>query len=240
MIKILSIGNSFSCDATRYLMEIANHTNVDLLSENLYIGGCPLERHYHNSLSNIEEYELQVNGQCVYKSSLKSALLKDDWDYVTLQQASPYSTDYATYQPYLNELVKYIKNLCPKAKLVIHQTWAYENGSYKLQDVMGCETNVQMFEALQKAYDRAAEDIQAVGMIKSGELMMNLVKNGLTKAYRDTFHASLGAGRYALALLWYQFFTNRSIDDIDFCAFDEPVSQEEILIIKKSVNETIR
>ena len=75
-------------------------------------------------------------------------------------------------------------------------------------------------------------------MIRSGELMMNLAQNGLSKVYRDTFHAGLGAGRYALTLLWYKFFTKKRIDDIDFDMFDEPISQEEMAIIKKSVNET--
>lgn len=28
-------------------------------------------------------------------------------------------------------------------------------------------------------------------MIRSGELMMNLAQNGLSKVYRDTFHAGL-------------------------------------------------
>lgn len=236
-MKVLSIGNSFSCDATRYLNQLASHTNTQLLSENLYIGACSLQMHYTNLISNEEAYELQVHGECVYKTSLKDALVKHLWDYITLQQASHLSGDYTTYQPYLNELVKQIRILCPKAKIVIHQTWAYENGSDRLQSMTCYENHMQMFEALKKAYDRAAEDIQAVGMIRSGELMMNLAKNGLSKVYRDTFHAGLGAGRYALALLWYKFFTKKRIDDIDFDMFDEPISQEEMAIIKKSVNE---
>ena len=45
MIKVLSIGNSFSQDATRYLEEIAQGR---IFSRNCYIGGCSLEMHWNN------------------------------------------------------------------------------------------------------------------------------------------------------------------------------------------------
>ncbi|MGN1128615.1 MAG: DUF4886 domain-containing protein, partial [Candidatus Flemingiibacterium sp.] len=45
MLKVLSIGNSFSQDAQRWLHDIAAADGVELLAKNLYIGGCSLERH---------------------------------------------------------------------------------------------------------------------------------------------------------------------------------------------------
>ena len=44
-MKVLAIGNSFSEDATRYLHDIAKADGVALEVANLYIGGCPLDRH---------------------------------------------------------------------------------------------------------------------------------------------------------------------------------------------------
>jgi len=69
--------------------------------------------------------------------------------------------------------------------------------------------------------------------------MRKLLENGMSKVHRDTFHASLGAGRYALALLWYKFLTGNSIDAVGFCDFDEPVSDNELEIIRKSINEIL-
>lgn len=48
MFQILSIGNSFSQDAQRYLHELAKSEGMDLQTVNLYIGGCSLERHFRN------------------------------------------------------------------------------------------------------------------------------------------------------------------------------------------------
>ena len=45
-MKVLAIGNSFSNDAMRYLHEIAKADGVDMKTVNLFIGGCPLSRHY--------------------------------------------------------------------------------------------------------------------------------------------------------------------------------------------------
>lgn len=47
-IHVLSIGNSFSQDAQRYLHDLAESKGVDLETVNLMIGGCSLERHFRN------------------------------------------------------------------------------------------------------------------------------------------------------------------------------------------------
>ena len=65
---------------------------------------------------------------------------------------------------------------------------------------------------------------------------MNLAEAGLP-AHRDGFHASLGTGRYAIALTWYQALTGRDIADNSFANFDVPVTAEEIAIAKKAAIE---
>lgn len=105
-INILSIGNSFSQDAQRYLHELAKSEGVNIQTVNLYIGGCSLEQHFYNVLEDKKAYLLEMNGYSVsgFMVSIKEALLARNWDYVTLQQASHNSFDYETYQPYLTEL----------------------------------------------------------------------------------------------------------------------------------------
>ena len=44
-MKVLSIGNSFSDDAQRYLRKIAAKEGVEIETLNLCIGGCPLSLH---------------------------------------------------------------------------------------------------------------------------------------------------------------------------------------------------
>lgn len=157
-MNILSIGNSFSQDAQRYLHQIARADGVKLTCVNLYIGGCPLSRHYRNMLSEKSEYSLEVNGSntgfCV---SLKDALLNRDWDVITIQQVSHNSMSYDTYQPYLDTLMAYVRQLAPKAKIAVHQTWAYEQDSKRLNEELGYSDYKQMLSDVTNAYQTAAQ-----------------------------------------------------------------------------------
>ncbi len=234
-MNILAIGNSFSQDATRYINAIAKADNVDLTVVNLYIGGCSLKRHYLNMQSDSKEYELEYNGENTgFFVSLKEAVTNRQWDYITLQQVSQDSIDYKTYQPYLNELAAFIRKECPESKIVIHQTWAYENGSDKLCKELGYTIQDEMFKDLKSAYDKASEDIQADMIIPSGMLFQIMIKKGM-KIHRDTFHATYGLGRYSLGLLWYLKLTGRSIRNNTFCEFDENVSENDAALVKEIV-----
>ena len=234
-MKVLAIGNSFSEDATRYLHQIARKGETPIEVTNLYIGGCPLERHFRNMMTDSRAYTLQHNGMSTgFPVSIKEALLNRSWDVVTLQQASGQSFNEDSYYPYINVLADYVRQCVPKAKLVVHQTWAYEQGSDKLASV-GYADHKAMFADIQKAYQLAAEKTGADGIIPSGQLFQYMLANGFEKVQRDTFHASLGAGRYALGLLWYRMLTGQSVLDNSFCDFDEPVPEDEIRIIKEYV-----
>ena len=239
-MNILAIGNSFSQDATAYLYGIAHNRGEKLYVVNLYISGCSLERHYRNMHSEARVYDLQVNGMCTsFKVSLKEALLDRAWDVVTLQQASPLSGDYESYQPYLRELSAYVKRLCPKAQQIIHQTWAYEDGSAKLAN-LDYMTSGEMLAALKKAYDKAAAEIEADDLIPSGELLGLLLDSGITHLHRDTFHASLGVGRYALALLWYAVLTGNDVGDDDFDDLEDYISPEDRETVIDCIRELLQ
>ena len=59
MLKILSIGNSFSQDAQRYLTRFAKAAGVDILTHNLEIGGCSLEQHWNYFKNDDKNYALE-------------------------------------------------------------------------------------------------------------------------------------------------------------------------------------
>ena len=99
-MNILSIGNSFSQDAHKWLSQVAESAGVQIRAVNLYIGSCSLERHWNNYVNQAPDYDLEINGEFVQKISVNMALRAQKWDVITLQQASPQCGDYSTYQPY--------------------------------------------------------------------------------------------------------------------------------------------
>ena len=235
-MKILTIGNSFSEDATRYLHGIAKSQGVDFEIVNACIGGCSLERHYNNMVGNIKDYMLYYNGTFTgFNITLEEALKSREWDVITLQQVSHLSFRRDSYYPYITELLKYIRELQPGAKLYLHQTWAYEQDSYRLNEIAGYQDQKQMLSDIRNAYRETAEAEGLDGIIPSGEMMYALLENGIEKVHVDTFHASRGVGRYALGLLWLRALTGVSVMDNSFSDFDVPVTQDEIAVAKKVV-----
>lgn len=238
-MNILTIGNSFSQDATRYLHQIAKSADVYFQVVNLEIGGCPLEKHYRNIKGDYKAYAFEFNGTYTgFQLSIKEALLSRAWDVVTIQQVSTQSPHYHTFQPYLNFCVDYIREHCPKAKVLLQQVWSYENGGPQLTNWTNFKDTDEMFASTKASYDNAVKDSGADGLIPSGEVMLELMHGGF-KVHRDGFHASLGLGRYAIALTWFSRLTGRSVDDVTFCEFDEPVSEEEMAAAKAAVKKVL-
>ena len=240
-MKILSIGNSFSCDATRYLHGIAHADKVDIESVNLYIGGCPLDKHFRNLKGDYRAYELYFNGQATgFNMSIKEALLSREWDVVTIQQASKKSFKKETYYPYAVELVRYIKELAPNAKIIMHETWAYADGSERLFKAVGSYNIDDMLDGVKAAYHEVTEELELDGLIPSGEMLGAVLKRGVPSVHRvDDSHASFGIGRYALGLLWYRMLTGNSVLENSFNDFDVEIPEEEIAIVKEYI-ETLK
>ena len=237
-MNVLAIGNSFSEDSARYLHLIAKADNTKLDIVNLFIGGCSLERHYRNMLSDKKAYDLQYNGVSThFQISLSEALLNRHWDIITLQQVSSLSFNEESYYPYITELAAYVRKFAPTARIYIHQTWAYEQGSKRLNEELRYSDYREMLSDIVNAYNKAAERIHADILIPSGEVFGAMLENGTPKIHRDTFHASLGLGRYALGLAWYSILTGGDVVGNAFSDFDEEVSAEQIAIAKKCVLE---
>ena len=214
-MKLLSIGNSFSQDAQEWLHKIAVANGVELETTNLMIGGCSLETHWNNMNSGEAAYYLEQNAQNMERMiNLEVALGMEDWDVITVQQASHYSGQPQTYVPYLTELVAYVREKCPNAKIYFHQTWAYEIDS----DHGGFVTyNRDQGEMYRRICDCAAMAGRLIGadLLPSGPVVQYLrenapefdYKNGAMSLNRDGFHLSWEYGRYAAAATWFKVLT---------------------------------
>jgi hypothetical protein len=235
-MNVLAIGNSFSQDATRYLHQIAACGGAELTVVNLYIGGCSLERHWQNARQDLAEYAVEINGEATGRLvSLKEMLRQDTWDIVTLQQVSQLSVDYRTYQPYLTDLSAMVRQLAPSARQMIHQTWAYEQGSDRLMIELGYQDQSDMHRDLCLAYAQAARDLGGLTIIPSGASFQAAIRQGLTPLHRDTFHASLGLGRCLLGLTWYTALTGSEPGDLSALVFDEPIAPDLLSRLKTCV-----
>lgn len=123
-VRLLTVGNSFSANATRFLGDLAKGGGHVLIHHSASIGGSTMAQHWEKAQQH-EKDPQDPGGLYGSKRSLKQYLLAEPWDFVTIQQASIRSHDLATYRPYARQLHDYIKQHAPKAEVLVHQTWAY-------------------------------------------------------------------------------------------------------------------
>ena len=227
-MKILSIGNSYSADAHRWLSTIAKTGGFDIKAVNLFIGGCTLQSHWNNFINNNADYEIGINGlPRGTKIDIAEALKTEEWDIVTLQQASFYSGKKETYEPYLSNLAKVVRAVVPNAKLYFHQTWAYEidfdEGIFSSYD----NSQRKMYECIVEASEVAAKSINAelipvgtaIQAVRQGVPEFDYQNGGLSLC-RDGRHLSLDYGRYTAAAMWYRTITGQKIDHVEIEGFD--------------------
>lgn len=239
-MKVLSIGNSFSQDAHRWLYQLASVNGFDMQTANLYIGGCSLEMHWNNVMENSSRYELQRNGGvCEQIVSIAEALDMDEWDIITLQQKSRYSGMPQTYIPYLTSLADFVREKQPQAKLCFHQTWAYEI-DFPHESFLDYNRNQkEMFRRIKDCSLMASKLIDAK-LIPTGTVIQKLretvpmfdYQNGGLSLCRDGFHLSYDYGRFAAAATWFHTLTEQKMHVNTFEDFDTDIIQKIIACVE--------
>lgn len=211
-VRILAVGNSFSQDAVEQnLYELAKSDGIPVIIGNAYIGGCPLERHVDNSRTGKAEYAYRkIGGDGIRREeknvTLDRILSDEQWDYVSLQQASPLSGIYDSYSEWLPELYSYVKGHVPSdAVFMLHQTWAYAKDSdHSGFKNYGCD-QIKMYSAIVDANRKAAKLVGIKIIIPSGTAVQNARTSFIgDRMDRDGYHLDLLWGRYTAACAWYE------------------------------------
>ena len=216
-LRILCIGNSFSVDATeRNLWSIAHEDGRCLIIGDLYIGGCSLERHWNNMKNDSPAYDFnridsEGRRSVTKKYRLSTALKDEKWDVVTLQQASHFSGLQETYEPYLGDLVGYVKEMAPDSKIMWHMTWAYAKEATHPQFPNYGKDQAKMYEQIVQA-SKAACEKYSLEVIPCGTAIQNIRGTRLGEnVTRDGFHLNFGAGCYAASCTVYKALTGRTV-----------------------------
>lgn len=160
-LRLFIIGNSFSVNAATYLPQIAKEKGKELIIGRAELGGCSLERHW--KLAEAAEANPNDSAGKAYKGkSLRMLLSEGEWDVVTMQQYSLLSGDVDTYRPYAKKLYDLIKSIQPKAKIVLHQTWAYRADGTSFGKIKGerrAKDAAEMYAGSRQAYHTIGDEL---------------------------------------------------------------------------------
>lgn len=211
-LKILAIGNSFSSDAVdQNLYDLFKAAGYTVVIGDIAATGSSLEDHWNRAVSQEKAYGYTkiVDGVTTVSAEmdLDSVLLDEDWDIVTLQQASAFSDRYETYQPYAKDLKDYILSKT-KARLAWHQTWSYGGSAFENETD---RTQQSMYEAIAEASRKIAEEAGFAPVIPVGtavQLARGVLGDVLN---RDYLHLEMSYGRYLAACTWFEALTGVSV-----------------------------
>jgi hypothetical protein len=163
-VRLLTVGNSFSQNATRYLADLATAGGHTLVHRPIVVGGASLQLHAEKA----QKHDRDANDKAgLYASgrSLQRELAEQQWDFVTIQQASLKSHDLTTYRPYAGQLRDYIREHAPSVELLVHQTWAYrcDDPRFAAKSPKPGEPATQeaMYRGLTSAYQTIAAELGA-------------------------------------------------------------------------------
>lgn len=225
VVKILAIGNSFSADAVEQeLYPLFAAAGQKVIIGDLYIGGCPLEKHAANAASDAAAYSYRkiVDGTKTTTANVKmsTALADEDWTFISVQEGAGYHGFYNTtykgvthsMEPDLTNLIKVVQAKCPNAKLVYHAPWVAK------ADYTGTKFSYYGFD--QKVmYDMictATQDVlKAHPEFKLFMNSMDAVQNARSSykgdnMTRDGWHMNT-VGRYTVGCLWFEKIMGKSV-----------------------------
>lgn len=245
--KVLSIGNSFSEDAHKYLFDIAKSANVDeskIVIANMYIGGAELKLHVDNLNGdrNVYTYQKYVDSTMTSANGkkLSEAIKAEDWDVITFQQASHDSGMTEKYGDYLTTLTNWAKKEATNPNVVIgwHMTWAYDQSSTHSGFNNYNKDQKTMFNMIIEAMEKKVFSNPNMSFyIPSGVAVQNARTSYVgDKLTRDGYHLTDPFGRYIAALSYFKAITNIDITKENIKFAPNGLLDEDIEVAFESVN----
>lgn len=245
-LKVLAIGNSFSEDAVEQnLYEIAAAAGKPIIIGNMYIGGCTIDKHLECIEGDKPAYRYRKikDGQMSEKWNFKlsDAIADEEWDVVSVQQASGYSGLPESYAR-LGELCAWVKAHAPQARIIFHQTWAYSRTSNHNHFPWYDRDQLKMYNAILSASGEAVKAVGITTVVPSGRAIqfargtaLDAFGDDLT---RDGFHLDRKAGRYIAAATWFETLFGKSVVGNKYCP--ETLDAKQLRLAQKCAHRAVR
>ena len=257
-LRVLAIGNSYTVDALYYTNQILAGAGIDNTTYSVYYlhySGATLE-HWWNVAA--QEDSLEMSFCAGQRMPVETGTLKDllaqDWDVITFQQYSGYSINYKTFNPWLRQLIDFVKQNCPNKEVTFawQMAWSYNDivepsmSSYNRWLLIGLAIK-------QMIVSDGIDLIIPVGTAIQNARNTSL--NGESQLTCDGKHLDIGIGRYIAACTWLQtifapvysfsVLGNGAIPPMGECPpqrfVSEPVTKENSLIAQQcAVNAVLQ
>ena len=232
IMRILAVGNSWSLNATNYVGNIMDELGYDTKISVCYAGGATLQSYWQNILNDKAAYELHTweDGEWSRPTTLhtyKEILLSDSWDIIFHQQQSGASGIYSSFQPFLDNMIKWERETIENSPLIaLHATWAYPsyNTSTQFESYYGSNSTT-MYNAVIDSYNQAMVDENIKFVIPSTPMIQQSRELGVPNIdTSDGSHLTTN-GFFAAACIWtemllsYYLGSNHHVSESSFVPY---------------------
>ncbi len=240
-LKILMIGNSFSCDTIQWMYGIAKDAGV----EKLYLGnldspGFSLSNHLIHAKENLPKHFYHTNSNGTWSVEkdylLSDAVAAQNWDFISFQQSSgssgqPYSYDV------LQELMDFVRNLCPNAKFVWNMTWAYQADSTHSAFVNYKKDQAYMYKAITRTVQAKVLPNEGISLIVPNATSIQNARTSYLgdTLTRDGYHLSYDVGRYIAGVTFFHAVTGIDVSNLTY-APDGVSDEARKVAIESAIN----
>lgn len=268
MLNILMIGNSFCYYYTDELYDMLASAGIKANVCNVYYSGCTVQSHsawLKSGEPNYEFISVSEYGRTSQKGlPLDVCLGIEEWDVISLQQhfnpdvaddlneASQKTTAYAA------SVFRYLKENHPNARLLWHQTWAYQVGYEGPVNRKPEEVPMDQKVLTKEKQDLTYENIRAVSVDVAESNAVDLVPSGdawqLARANTvvgdvlcnknntdsgDNYHdGDTGGGQFLNACVWYEVITGESCLENEFVPI-YGLGEEKIAALKGAAHQAV-
>ena len=240
-INILSIGDEFSAVPQRYLGKIAKSGGDEIVTGNLILPGASLKRHCEVITDDVPAYQFDytspgsVRFNTLEDCAPSKALGWTDWDYITVQQSASLAGMEETFFPYISEIASLLRKLCPRASLVLHETWAFDENCAEPLFEEYHRSTAEMADKIRQSYIAAAKQSEIHIVFPVGEAWnaarQTALRDGLTL---DGLHSSR-MGDFLSGAVWYEILTG---NDVTKNSYRLPfIPAENVASLKKTAHE---
>ncbi|MBR7185804.1 MAG: DUF4886 domain-containing protein, partial [Clostridia bacterium] len=212
---------------------------------NLYYGGCSLAQHLTFAKKNEAAYQYYKNTAGTWTSTknctLETALLDEDWDYISMQETSKTNGLKSSYANVLSGLIDYVRTKNTTAELIWHMTWAYQQDSTHSAFPRYGSSQQKMYEMIVDCTKTCILTEERISLVIP---CMTSIQNARTSFLGDTltrdgYHLDYQIGRYIAGLTWYAAITGASVEHIRYNPAPASITEDMLAVARESVRNAI-
>ncbi len=235
-LKVLTIGNSFSGDALRFLSDIFRaEEGRDVLLSYLYLDSATLENHARNIESDDAVYRWHLydeNGHTVTENrSFSEAISYCDWDLIVIHQFSGLSGRAASFFPYLYDIVSACREKCsnPDLRFAWQMTWAYQGNSSHEAFINYGNDQMNMYACIVDAVKEIVSETRDFSfIIPAGTAVQNARSSYMGDTLTKDGHHLSPFGKYLAGYTWYESLTGKTIQTPKFIPDKSMLAEDEL------------